>query len=361
MPDSTAELMGRASSLLAVALVGVVLLVKTAAAQQLPFSLFERYLEPLRQQAGIPGLSAVIVQDGHILWERVFGLRDVEASLPVLPDTPFHVGDLSQTFAALLIMQCVERGELSLDDPIARWVPAAANNRATIAQLLSHTSDPAPGLYRYDPARFALLTAVVQWCEDNQPYRKVLADALLVRLAMIDAVPGRDIGQTPLELRQLFDEALLERYAASLQRAAVPYRTDRRGRSVRSDLPPGGLDAAGGLLASARDLVRFDEAIDTALLLRRPTQASMWTNVSANGLPQPTGLGWFVQTYEGQRLVWHFSSMPDAYSALLLKVPERRLTLILLANSDGLSAPFSLGDGDVTSSLFARTFLRIFL
>ena len=59
--------------------------------------------------------------------------------------------------------------------------------------------------------------------------------------------------------------------------------------------------------------------------------------------------------------MWHFGYAPDAYSSLILKIPSRRLTLILLANSDGLSAPFDLSQGDVTSSLFALTFLRLFL
>jgi hypothetical protein len=56
--------------------------------------------------------------------------------------------------------------------------------------------------------------------------------------------------------------------------------------------------------------------------------------------------------------VWHFGLVPNAYSSLILKVPGRHITFILLANSDGLSAPFQLADGDVTRSLFATVFLR---
>ena len=77
--------------------------------------------------------------------------------------------------------------------------------------------------------------------------------------------------------------------------------------------------------------------------------------------PLPTGLGWFVQGYNGQPIVWQFGSVEGAYSSLILKVPNRRLTFILLANSDGLSAPFSLSSGDVTNSTFARLFLRSFV
>jgi hypothetical protein len=87
----------------------------------------------------------------------------------------------------------------------------------------------------------------------------------------------------------------------------------------------------------------------------------MWSNVSDVGSLRPTGLGWFVQNYNGEQLVWHFGYAPDAYSSLILKVPSKRLTLILLANSDGLSADFNLSQGDVTASVFAVTFLRLFI
>jgi CubicO group peptidase (beta-lactamase class C family) len=70
------------------------------------------------------------------------------------------------------------------------------------------------------------------------------------------------------------------------------------------------------------------------------------------------GLGWFVQFYRGERVVWHFGSVPG-YSALILKLPARRITFIVLANSDGLSAPFQLTSGDITKSLFATLFLRL--
>jgi hypothetical protein len=111
-----------------------------------------------------------------------------------------------------------------------------------------------------------------------------------------------------------------------------------------------------------RDLARFDAALDDRVLLRGESLSLAWTNtVSSAGTTMPFGLGWFVQSYNGVRIVWHFGLLPDSYSSLVLKVPDRNLTLILLANSDGLSAGFSLADGDVTSSLFARMFLRLFV
>ena len=65
-----------------------------------------------------------------------------------------------------------------------------------------------------------------------------------------------------------------------------------------------------------------------------------------------------MQFYRGERVVWHFGFLPNAYSALMIKLPARHLTFILLANSDRLSAPFQLASGDVTRSVFATLFLK---
>jgi CubicO group peptidase (beta-lactamase class C family) len=114
------------------------------------------------------------------------------------------------------------------------------------------------------------------------------------------------------------------------------------------------LTASTGIVSTVRDLARYDEAFNVGLLLLPQTQALAWTQNA--GIP--TGLGWFVQRYNGELVVWHFGFVKDAYSSLIVKVPERHLTMILLANSDGLGPQSMLTDGDITQSLFAKVFLR---
>ena len=75
----------------------------------------------------------------------------------------------------------------------------------------------------------------------------------------------------------------------------------------------------------------------------------------------PTGLGWFVQNYRGTPVIWQFGLIDNAYSAMIVKVPSRRATMILLANSDGLAIPFQLDAGDVTRSPFALVLLKMLL
>ncbi len=324
---------------------------------------FETYLDALRQQAGIPGLSAAIVKDGQIAWERGFGFRNVEARIPATPDTPYPVMDLSATMSATLLLQCVEERHLTLDAPVSRYGLALEDTpAATLRQMLSHTtSSPAGDTFKYDPARYSQLTSVVEWCIP-QPYRKTVAHRLLERLAMIDSVPGRDLRDSSVVAADTYDPADLDRYKQVLERMAIPYKLDKRNRPVRSDIVLGdGINAADGLISTVRDLARFDSALNDGILLTADTLAASWTpGIAKDKTPLPMGLGWFVQTYRGELVVWRFGVAPGGYSSLIVKLPARNATLILLANSDGLTGPYQLESGDVTRSIFAAIFLRLF-
>ena len=357
----------------------IVLLVAFAvsrpAAQQPAFnryetlSVLEVYLEALRQQAGVPGMSAAIVRGGAVLWERGFGFQDTTARKVATPDTPYLVGDLSGTVAAVLLLQCVEQRRVELDQPVRQYGVTGPESDATLGQLLSHTSTEGPnGAFVYSPERFALTTRVMEYCAP-QPYRKSVAHRVLSRLAMIDSVPGTDLADPDLQLPEgLFDASDLDRYRRVLGRLAVPYRVDSKGRAERTTLPPMAMTATNGLVTTVRDLARFEGAIlpvpDSEVassLLQQPTIDVAWNAApTRTGLAAPMGLGWFVQQYRGQKVIWHFGHVPNAYSSLVVRLPAYDLTFILLANSDRLNSPFQLHQGDVTKSLFATLFLRLF-
>lgn len=321
----------------------------------------ESYLEALRQQSGIPGMSAAVVHDGVVAWEKGYGFQNVATRLRATPDTPYVVGDVSGTLAAVLLLQCVEQRRLSLDEPFRRYGLAALEADATLRQILSHAPPvPAKEPFLYNPDRYAQLTPLMEWCAP-QPYRKSVAHRILNRLAMKDSVPGTDLQNPDLSLPEdLFDAEDLERYRRVLGRLAVPYKVDGKGRAERNDLAGATIDAAGGLVSTVRDLARLDWALDSRVLLADETLAAAWSAApERGGTPSPMGLGWFVQSYKGERIVWHFGYIQNGYSSLIVKVPSRSLTFILLANGDGLSAPFQLQSGDVTRSLFATLFLRL--
>ena len=322
----------------------------------------EAYLEPLRVQAGIPGMSAALIKDGVIVWERGYGFQDVNARIRATPDTPYLLGDASGTLAAVLLLQCVEQRRLELDRPLASYDIDIPDRAFTLRQLLSHTTPDANEPFTYAPGRYAQLTAVMEWCAP-QPYRKSVAHRILNRLAMRDSVPGTDLRDPQLTLEPgQFEEAELQRYRAILDRMALPYRIDSRGRAERAELPVETMSATGGLVTTVRDFARLDGALDSRLILLDETLAVAWQPVpsrSETALQLPTGLGWFVQSYRGQRVVWHFGQIANGYSSLVVKLPDNNLTFVILANSDRLSSPFQLQTGDISRSLFASLFLKL--
>lgn len=114
------------------------------------------------------------------------------------------------------------------------------------------------------------------------------------------------------------------------------------------------------MVSTVLDLAKFDVAMDRNQIVSQESKEAMFTpTLSTNGQPLPYGMGWFVQEHQGVQLIWHYGQQ-TTYSSLILKAPEEELALILLANSDGASAPFNLGDGNVLRSPFAVTFINLF-
>ena len=355
---------------LAVLAIGTLILPNgRGAAQDFPYQVFERYTEALAQQIGMPGLSAVITRNGIVEWRRGYGYADVEGKTPATADTPFAIGGATQAITGVLIGMCVDRHQLNVEQAIRDFVPTFPQP-ASIRHVLSHAST---GRFAYDPVAFSALTAVVEKCM-GMPFRVAAATQILDPLSMIYSVPGLDLaGQAGLALRGLFPPLTGQRYEQLLQQVATPYRI-RDGKPSRSEYPSYGLDAAGGLVASAEDLATFEKKLDDRdnIPLDRRTLDAMWTQQvvdlgNSQNQSLPTGLGWFVQFTPAPdpqarvRLVWTFGHIPDAGSALIVKMPAKNLTLVMMSNSGGLAAGYNFEQGDVTSSPFVKVFLRLFI
>src|SRR5688500_7953429 len=121
----------------------------------------EVQFEQLRSLLRIPGMSAAIVKDQELVWAKGFGYGDVEKRVPATANTLYYVASLTKTFATTVLMQLVERGELDLDEPMSRYSDVFKDESVKVKHLMSHTSGGTPGeRFRYDGARFSLLTAV---------------------------------------------------------------------------------------------------------------------------------------------------------------------------------------------------------
>jgi CubicO group peptidase (beta-lactamase class C family) len=321
-------------------------------------ALFARYVDSLRLQAGVPGVSAAVVLNGRIAWEQGFGFQDVAARIAATPDTPYPIASITKTFTSTLLLQCVEQGRLDLDVAMRQYTSAVPDGAATVRHVLTMSSDSPPGaMFRYDGDRYSSLTAVVEACT-GLPYRVAVSTRILDRLGMFNSVPGHDLADASADVASLFPLATLERYRAVLSRLAKPYRS-HDGQYATAEYPPRSINAAAGLVSTVRDLARYDAALDDRVLLGEQMQRLTWTPYTLrDGAASPYGLGWFTQRIAGKLIVWHYGLWPS-FSSLIIKAPDLRLTAFLLANSNGLNDRFSMAAGDVRVSPFARAFLSL--
>lgn len=141
---------------------------------------------------------------------------------------------------------------------------------------------------------------------------------------------------------------------------AQPYELDKQFNVVKGKYP-NHFSVSAGLMSSVLDMAKYDIAIDQNRFVTKATQQLAFTPmVSTKGENLPYGLGWFTQSYRGTRLIWHYGYW-TCNSSLILKVPDRNITFIAMANTDNLSRSTDLGAGDVTSSSVGVAFLKTFI
>lgn len=315
---------------------GAVLLLAFAACRHTQFEQFPATVESTRTALKIPALSVAVVRDGEIVFARGFG----DAS----ENTLYPIGSITKTFTATLMQQLAEEGRLDLDAEVRGFVDWEVAPGIRIQHVLSHISEDVPGTRFAYSSRFNWLDNVVE-AATKESFRTLMTKRVL----------------EPANLRNTHLDQEHEGYAESLPNLAIPHRVDASGNVVRSQYPPMGFHSSSGMASTVTDLARYSIALDEGRLLPPAALERMWTpRMSAQGKVFPYASGWFAQTVAGERVVWHTSWWPDAYSGLLVKVPSRKLALVLLANTDRLVSP-QRGASNVLLYPIANAFLQSML
>ena len=311
---------------------------------------FERQLSNLRTQLHIPGMTAAIAVGQQIVWSQGFGFADVAAGIPASDSTVYHLASLTKTYASTILLQLVEQGRLDLDAPVTDFgITLTSPGVVRVRHLFSHTSDGDPGAaFRYNGDRYALLGQVIRQAA-GQNFAALLQQRILAPLALRFTAPNPQVAGA-------FAVTGLDR-ATFLGNLAQGY--DSEGR--RPIDYPGLFSPAAGMVASAPDVARYSMALDDTTLLQPATRALAFTPaISTAGDTLPYGLGWFTTSQGGIPVIWHYGYW-TGNSSIIIKVPSRGLTFVLLANSDALSRGTRLGAGDLMSSRAARLFVNAFV
>lgn len=302
---------------------------------------FENKLEALRKRYHIPSLSVGIVNEKRLSWKKSFGYADVEAGKVPDENTVYHLASITKTFGSIILMQLVEEGKLSLDDPIARyginlggrW---GSDERIKVKHLLTHTGQGnsfngfKPGYsFRYNGDWYSRLGQVIEKAS-GQTFGVLLMQNIILPLHLPNTVPSLDDSAS-------FRLTGYDRDSFA-SRVAKPYNW--AGKKLNPVTFSYGFNPAAGIMSSVADLAAYSNAIDEKQFLKPETWEQIFTPfVTPKGKTIQYGLGWFIKEYNGQKVVWH-TGWWFGYSSLLVKIPGKDLTFIVLANSQDLSRPF---------------------
>ena len=309
---------------------------------------FETRLENLRKKSNIPGMVAGIARDGQVIWIKGYGYENTARQKPVTNATIFHLASLTKTFASTGIIQLVHENKIDLNAPVADYGVRLTESRAVrVIHLLTHTSEGIPGsYYNYNGDRYALLSTVIQ-SATTKTFHQLVAERITRPLGLQNTAPS-DMRLASLDG---FDTTRLK------QNTAQGYRSN----GIQTVDYPKAFSTAAGLISNIDDMLKYAAAFDGDFLLTDDLKTKVFSPMISNdGKTLPYGLGWFIQQIEGIKVTWHYGYWVGM-SSLIIRVPEKKMSFIVMANSDMLSAPYPLGKGDIWVSPYAKEFLRSFV
>lgn len=304
---------------------------------------FGKKLEQLRIHYHIPTIAFGVVNEKMLIVKGGSDYADRGKKFFADENTVYHLASITKTFGSTILMQLVEQGKVSLDDPISkyginlggRW---GSDSRIKVKHLLTHTASGnmwngfKPGYsFRYNGDWYAQLGKVIEQTS-GKSFGELLMANIVLPFGMHNTVPSTD-DSINFKLTGYLKDSFLTN-------VAKPYNW--QGKKITPIHFHYGFSPAAGIMSSVADLAKYSIAIDEKKFLKPETWEKVFTPfVTAKGKKIQYGLGWFVKEYRGLKIVWH-TGWWFGYSTLIIKIPEKDLTFIILANSQDLSRPFYL-------------------
>ena len=312
----------------------------------------ERLLQPWNRPDA-PGVAVSVTVDGTIAAQLAIGEADLEQGAMIGPHSVFEAASISKQFTAFAVLLLEQDGLLALDDPVSKYLPEMARfDPITLRQLMTHTSGLRDG--------FTLLTAA-GWREEDFFANEQVFD-MIVGQKQLNFAPGTafqydNSGYALLaevvrrvsgfSLADFCEARIFEPLGMRHTRFQtdiadiVPARVhsyDVRKDGYRREVLNSVVSGPSGLLTSVGDLSRWALNLETgtlggpALLRRMEEQAQL-----PGGATIYYALGQEFHAYKGLRS-WSHGGRDAGFRSFLLRVPDQRFSVAILANRDDVDA-----------------------
>ena len=306
---------------------------------------------------GVPSASVAVVQDGKIAYVKAYGKARLAPAMDAAPEMQYPIGSISKQFTATAMLFLVQEGKVSLDDPVAKFLPELTRAKdVTVRQVLSMTS----GYQDYWPEDYVMTSMMApstpehilevwgkkpldfepgtEWQYSNTNY--VIAGRI------VEIVGGKPLVEQleerifrPLGMTGVFDQD------ASRLPAGDPVGYYRHALGPLRPAPlegKGWMFAAGELAMPARDLALWNISLMNRTLLSAASYDAMFAEVKLkNGKGTGYGLGVDVGERDGHRYIAH-SGEVSGFVAQNVVFPADKAAVTVLTNEDASSAAGAL-------------------
>jgi CubicO group peptidase (beta-lactamase class C family) len=294
--------------------------------------------------------SALVAENGKVVYKGAYGLANMEWDIPNTPDTKFRLGSITKQFTATVIMQLVEQGKIKLDAKLSDYLPdyrKDTGSKVTIHHLLTHTSGipsytSQPGFfenvsrnpykvdefvkkyasgdlefepgskYTYNNSGYFLLGAIIERVT-GKPYEQVLKENIFDPLGMKNT--GYDHHNTILPKRASGYSTTPGSYAnAAYLDMSIPY-------------------AAGSLYSTVEDLYLWDQALYTDKVLSAQSKALMY-----KPFLDDYAYGWvvtnasFKQNDQPVQMITHDGGI-NGFTTTIVRFPKEKNLIVMLDNT----------------------------
>jgi D-alanyl-D-alanine carboxypeptidase len=324
----------------------------------------DKFVRTVMAERNVPGVAVAVVKNGKVVKKQGYGVASVEFNAPVTAETVFEIGSVSKQMTGAAVMLLVEDGKINLDEKISAYLPGTpeAWKNVTVRNLLTHTSgiksytaigtgfelskrlkrddfikalsgyplDFETGArYSYSNSGYNLLGFIIE-AASGKSYWEFMRERIFAKLGMTHT----------------FDRD--PKYV--IKNRAVGYELEN-GQLIGRDYELTDIFAAGAIVSTVEDLIKWDAAWRNDTLLRKESKTEAWKAfILSDGKPYPYGFGWHVADFRGHRLIAH-SGSTAGFNAQFSRFVDDDLSVIVLTN---------LGDAGYAGAL-ARGIAKVYI
>jgi CubicO group peptidase (beta-lactamase class C family) len=302
-----------------------------------------------------PGCAAAVSLNGETVFEKAFGLAEIEHNVPNTPQTIFESGSVAKQFTAAALVLLAQEGKLSIDDPVRKYIPELPDygTPLTIRHMLNHTA----GLR--DWGAVMSLTGAGR---GDRVINQDLALDVIVHQKALDFKPGDEYSYTNSGYnlaaiivervsKQKFPAFVEERLFKPLGMKNTSWRDDYQrivpGRAQayaragngpwRLNMPFMNVYGNGGMLTTVGDWMKWNAMLDSRSMGAPLVEALETRGILNDGRKITYALGLGVGEYKGMKEVSHGGSTAG-YQTFLARYPDKKLSVGVMCNGTSPNA-----------------------